>query len=118
MDSGLQGPYRLAIDEIRRELEGQKPGVFALGYTDGNGKFRIDSIGRDDANIQHKLCSMVGSNIEFKYRTYEDLKAAFEKECELFHTFKPPGTFLHPDRPVGTNWTCPHCVNFSRLRQK
>ncbi len=114
MKSGLNGPHRLTVDGIDDVIVDGGPGVFALGYTDGDGKFRITTIGRDDVDIRKKLCDMVGSNAQFKYSMVETTKEAFEKECELFHRFRPPGNFLHPDRPPGTDWECPHCRNFRR----
>jgi hypothetical protein len=39
------------------------------------------------------------------------LKAAFEKECHLFHDFGETSldNKIHPARPSGSNWKCPRC---------
>jgi hypothetical protein len=41
-------------------------------------------------------------------------QTAFERECDLFHDFSPPGNRLHPDRPRGTRWRCHRCEIFPR----
>lgn len=46
----------------------------------------------------------------------EEAKAAFEKECALYHDFGGPQGQLdnevHPARPEGTDWQCPRCDVF------
>jgi hypothetical protein len=39
-------------------------------------------------------------------------KAAFDKECDLYHDFKPPDNKVHPARQKGANWTCKRCTVF------
>jgi hypothetical protein len=111
--TGLLGPHPLAFDEINTEINWASPGVFALGYVDQHGAFRVNHVGRSDSDVRLRLHALIGSERVFKYRLYASPRAAFEKECELFHAFRPPCTRLHPDRPKGTNWTCPHCVMFA-----
>ena len=110
MKSGLLGPYRLTVDGIDEAVKEKAPGVFALGHEDFQGRFRITHIGRSDNELRSSLCDMIGTSGLFKYITVETSKEAFEKQCELFHKFKPPGNSLHPDRPPGTSWTCPRCM--------
>ena len=112
---GLLGPYRLTFDEISSAIPRVSPGVFALGHKGPDGKFYIDVVGRADRDIREKLHNMIGSGTLFKYSCTPTTEAAFHKECELFHEFKPPGNRLHPDRIPGTNWECPRC-RFFRLQ--
>lgn len=116
LTTGLLGPYRLSFDEIDRLIARPSPGVLALGQRDEDDAFRVNYIGRDDSDIRDRLRGFIGAEALFKYRLIQSQKAAFEKECELFHDFSPPCTRLHPDRPRGTNWTCPRCVAFALPR--
>lgn len=111
--TALLGPHRLAFDEISTTIDWPSPGVFALGYVDHDGAFRVSHVGRSDTDVRARLRDLIGSERAFKYRLYASPRAAFEKECALFHEFRPPCTRFHPDRPKGTDWTCPHCVMFA-----
>lgn len=111
--SGLIGPYRLTVDGIADAVKERSPGVYALGHQDFNGRFRITHIGRSDKELSQTLRDMIGTSSLFKFLPLATSKEAFEKECELFHKFKPPGSSLHPVRPPGTNWSCPRCMQGS-----
>jgi hypothetical protein len=54
----------------------------------------------------------VGKYKRFKYGYASSAKAAFEKECKLYHDFEPRDNEVHPARPAGTNWECPRCPIF------
>jgi hypothetical protein len=111
--TGLRGPYRLTFDSIADAVAGQSAGVFALGSTDPGGNFQVRHVGRSDADIRSRLCECIGSDTMFKFSFYSSARAAFEKECELFHDFSPPANRIHPGRPKGTKWECPRCRIFS-----
>lgn len=110
MSTGLLGPFELVYDVIDDEVVGLRPGAYALGYTDHNGRFRITFVGSSSSDLKSRLKEHIGTAREFKFRHFATDKAAFEKECELFHLFLPTGNFLHPERPQGVNWTCPKCM--------
>ena len=114
-NAGLLGPYRLTFEEIQNTIPRVAPGAFALGHKSPDGRFYIDYVGRAETDIRGKLQSLIGSGSLFKYGCTPNAEAAFRKECELFHDFKPPGNRMHPDRPAGTSWECPRC-RFFRLR--
>ncbi|MGL4396780.1 MAG: hypothetical protein ACRCS9_09595 [Hyphomicrobium sp.] len=109
LTTSLNGPYKLTFDDITASVRRTSPGTFALGYVDTQGNFRIRSVGRSDENIREKLCTMIGSDQCFKYTYANSPTAAFTRECELFHQFKPYGNMLHPERPRGSNLECPRC---------
>jgi hypothetical protein len=109
----LLGPFDLGFDTIKHKIRPKHAGVFALGYTDAAGSFRISHVGRSDADLRSSLINLIGCGLQFKYRLYGSPQAAFEKECALFHTFHPAGNRLHPERPVGTNWRCPQCLSLA-----
>ena len=110
--SRLLGPFKLNFDAIDAAITRQSAGVYALGYTSPDGKFCINHIGRADTDVKSKLRECIGSATLFKFGYLPSRKAAFERECELFHDLGPPGNRVHPGRPQGTNWVCPRCRIF------
>jgi hypothetical protein len=111
--TGLLGPYRLTFDDINSAVCRQSAGVFALGSNDPSGNFQVKHVGRSDADLRAQLRDCIGSEIMFKFRFFSSAQAAFEKECELFHDFSPPGNRIHPGRQKGTRWKCPRCRIFT-----
>lgn len=107
--SVLTGPFRLSYDGIEFAIRKASPGVFALGSLDEEGRFCLSKIGRSDDNVKEKLRMFIASEPLFKFSYEFDSRQAFLKECDLFHKFRPQGNFLHPNRPAGTDLTCPHC---------
>ena len=110
---GLLGPYRLSFDGIDSAVARRSAGVYALGRTDRLGNFQVNHIGRSDDDVRSKLRDCIGSDVMFKFAFFGSAQAAFEKECELFHHFGPPGNRIHPGRRKGTRWECPCCRIFS-----
>lgn len=113
MKSGLAGPYPLSFDAIAEAADNCGPGVFALGYVDARGAFRINAVGRADRDLGRTLRDLIGSDQAFKFDRLPSIEAAFERECALFHDFRPPATRFHPTRPAGTMLNCPRCGFFS-----
>lgn len=107
--TGLLGPYRLTFDSIKSAVSGPTPGVFALGHLDVDGRFCVTRVGRSDQDVGSALRDFIGSENYFKFDILSSGRAAFEKECSLYHDFSPRGNRVHPSRPDGSNWTCPHC---------
>ena len=106
----LDGPFDLSFESIERTMPKQRVGVFAIGHVDSNGVFRVQRVGRDDADLQGRLRGMIGSGNQFKFVVVSTAQEAFDLECDLFHRFKPRGNFTHPDRPRGSSWKCDHCL--------
>jgi hypothetical protein len=112
--SGLTGPFRLTYDGIDGAVTRRSPGVYALGYSAPDGKFFVNSVGRCDTDVKARLRDHIGSATLFKYDYFPSPKAAFERECELFHDLRPPANRIHPDRPKGTTYDCPRCRIFGQ----
>lgn len=108
-DTGLQGPYILSTDVVNDEVLEGCAGAYAIGYIDNLGRFCITYVGSSQTNLNGRLKDHIGTAQCFKFRHLPNDRVAFEKECELFHDFRPRGNFLHPTRPEGSNWTCPRC---------
>lgn len=114
MSAKMNGPHELSFDCLEQVLPKGRTGVFTLGYVDRDGRFRVQSVGRDDYDLRARLCELIGSSVMFKFAVVPNALDAFERECELFHTFRPPSTIIHPSRPRGTDWQCPQCLQFHR----
>jgi len=111
LQTGLKGPYTLDNETIDREVGRVASGAYALGEVRDN-TFYVSYVGRSDNNINARLKDWIGKYSKFKYDYYDSPKAAFEKECSLWHDFEPPGNDRHPQRPDGTDWKCPRCNVF------
>jgi hypothetical protein len=108
----MKGPHALSFDTLESVLPKSRTGIFSLGYVDQAGRFRVESVGRDDVDLRARLCELIGSSAMFKFATLATVREGFEYECELFHALRPPANIIHPGRPAGTDWQCPHCLQF------
>lgn len=115
-ETRLEGPHRLIVDDIDAAIVSRSAGTFAIGHLDHKGRFVVQYVGRSDNDLRTQLRAKIGAEPYFKHRCFETAREAFEKECELFHAFQPPGNFLHPERPPGSDWKCPHCMRMSFKR--
>ncbi len=106
--SGLKGSFALTDEKIDEEVTKTSPGAYALGYTSG-ATFHIEYVGRSDTDVNDRLHDWAGKYKRFKYDYFSSAKAAFEKECNLYHDFDPADNKVHPARPQKTSWTCPRC---------
>jgi hypothetical protein len=110
-NSGLRGPFPLSNTSIDNNVTYRAPGAYALGNSQADG-FHISYVGRSDTDVNDRLKKHVGHYVQFKYEYCSSPKAAFEKECNLYHDFTPPDNIIHPDRPAGSDWKCPRCYTF------
>jgi hypothetical protein len=111
-NSGLRGPYALDSKSISNNVTVKSPGAYALGKTNASGGLDISRIGRSDVDVGQRLGNYVGEYHDFKFGYYDSPKAAFLKECHLYHDFAPPDNDIHPDRPKGDKSKCPRCNIF------
>jgi hypothetical protein len=108
-NSGLRGPFPLTHTGIDAQVTKVSPGAYALGKTEDD-KFKISYVGRADDDVAKRLGDHVPKWYpQFKYEYYPSAKAAYEKECNLYHDFNPPDNEIHPAAPKGTNHRCPRC---------
>jgi hypothetical protein len=104
----LRGPFPLNYEVVNREVIA-RVGAFTLGYTSADGRFCANKVGRSDGNLRECLTRNIGLEREFKYLPLATATEGFETECRLFHSLAPLRTRSHPNRPNGTNSTCPIC---------
>lgn len=107
--AGLNGPFPLSFSTIEDEIVADCPGTYALGFLDQLDRFCVTYVGSAGGDLRVQLRQHIGTASHFKFKHYINQRSAFEKECELFHRFMPRGNFLHPGRPSGSDWKCPHC---------
>lgn len=114
--TGLFGPHPLTPQGIDAAVNGVAPGTYVLGRTEGE-TFYVDYVGRSDGDLNDRLKDWTDSKYDyFKFGFFKTAKAAFEKECTVFHDFGGTGKLdndIHPDRPDGSDWRCPRCNVFS-----
>jgi hypothetical protein len=105
--TGLDGPYLLTAETIDDVVTQTSPGTYALDRSDDN-VFTVHRVGRSDSDLNARLKNYVGGKYKyFKFGYSMSARAAFNKECTMYHDFNPPDNAIHPDRPDGTNWKCP-----------
>jgi len=109
MQTQLLGPFELSFESVDAVVQSGRCGVFALGHVDAAGVFRVERVGRDDKDLRQKLQTAIGSGNRFKFTYANSPEKAFLEECFIFHEFRPPRNFIHPDRLKGSGWTCPIC---------
>jgi hypothetical protein len=113
-DSGLFGPFDLTNESIDLHVRGKGAGAYALGRVNNSGGLTIQYVGRSDDDLNGRLKQHVGEGYAFfKYAFYDSAKAAYYKECWLWHTFGGPMGNLdnknHPDKGDNKDWACPIC---------
>lgn len=114
--TGLDGPYKLDAATITKQVSKTSAGAYALGRLE-NQTFYVDYVGRSDTDIVKRLNDHArdAKYPQFKFSYFSSAKAAFEKECALFHDFGGTKTLdndVHPARPANSGWSCPACTVF------
>lgn len=108
--SGLLGPYLLAPKVIENMVTNSKDwssaSVFALGEV-RNMKFLIRLVGHADGDLAESLQKYIGTYDVFRFSFYRSTRSAYDKECYLYHDFKPRDNLQHPIKPRNTKFTCP-----------
>lgn len=119
--TGLNGSYPLTIDGIDNNITRTSPGTYVLGRTNSDNTFIVEYVGRSDDDVNGRLKMWVDKGYtRFKFGYFDSPKAAFEKECNIYHDFGGPSGKLdnkiHPQRPEDSNWQCPRCDLFKTER--
>lgn len=115
----MKGPYPLSHRSIDEHVDKERKGVYLLYVTkDGPPRY----VGRSDDDLNERLRSWVGASGRFgdyrffRFEYVRGPRKRFERECNLYHQHGGESGQLdnerHPDRPDGTDWTCPRCNYF------
>lgn len=104
------GPHALTDAGVDAAVELILPGAYVLGKMGLDGVFYIDYVGRSDDDVAGRLKQHTPERYpQFFYGYYPTAKAAYEKECWLYHTFKPQDNKVHPAKPKNSWLSCPEC---------
>ena len=111
--AGLSAPHKLDPQTIAAVVSRKAPGTFALGRSEGE-TFYIRYVGRSDQDVAAALAEHVGDYLAFKFAYFGSPRAAFEKECQLYHDFGETklNNKFHPLRPSSGASHCPRCRIF------
>ena len=108
--TGLGESYPLTAEKIDEKVEKKRIGVYVLGHM-GEKSFIVEYVGRSDDELNGRLHWWIGKGYpRFKFGYNRTVKAAFEKECTIYHDFggkKKLDNDIHPQRPKGENCPCP-----------
>ncbi|GGF28982.1 hypothetical protein GCM10011611_38830 [Aliidongia dinghuensis] len=117
--TGLTGPYAHTSAEVDNQVTRTSAGAYALGRTDSSGTFLVSYVGRSDDDLNNRLKTHASNATykQFKYGYMGSSKAAFEKECTLYHDFGESSldNKIHPARPANSTWSCPKCTTFDQV---
>ena len=124
--TGLGKHYSLDNETVDSVVKKKSAGVYVLGHikTEKKNKkevktFIVEYVGRADDDVNDRLKKWVGTYPKFKFGYYTSPKAAFEKECSIYHDFggkKILDNDIHPDRPKNKDWQCPRCDVFKEKK--
>jgi len=107
--TGFNGVHKLDVATIDSVVNETSPGVYVLTRKSVAETFYVNYVGRSDSDLNARLkqWAATGKYTHFKAAYYSTAKAAFEKECTIFHDFGGLDNTNHPQRPAGTSYDCP-----------
>jgi hypothetical protein len=111
MNAGLDGMHSLTSWAIDLKVRQHSGGAYALGITLlPNGEIPIKYVGRADYDLNNRL-KQHASEGRYKYFAFiycGSVIAAYDKDCELYHTFGNLDNTVHPAKP-NASCKCPQC---------
>jgi hypothetical protein len=105
----VTGPLSLKLPVLQHGVREKRTGVYMLGH--GNGSFHVVRLGRAD-DLREALIAYIGQYDQFLYTYCASQHDAFQRECRLYHHYRPRNNSSHPVRSPGTTWDCPVCHGF------
>jgi len=110
--TGFKGVHKLTAATIDRVVTQTSPGAYVLTKHDPSDTFTVSYVGRSDADLNSRLKdhAAAGKYTHFKAGYHSTAKAAFQKECQLYHDFGGSDSLdnkAHPARPKNTSHSCP-----------
>ena len=113
--SGLGRPLPLKEPTIQKEVDGSSDwssaSVFVLGGirkgADGKLRFHIKKVSHVDGDLGKELRKFIGKYSGFRFKFSRSTRNAYDKECQIYHQFKPIKNIAHPTRPRHTKYVCP-----------
>ena len=89
-----------AVKDTARET---RPGVYLLARGQ-----HVNYVGWAGRDLRASLTQHLGKGYNvFCFEYARSPRAAFRKDCELYHHYRPIDNQGHPVPPRGTKWRCP-----------
>ncbi|MGY8999350.1 MAG: hypothetical protein ACKVIK_05470 [Rhodospirillales bacterium] len=115
LNAGLGKPMPLnektIIKEVDNSTDWSSASVFVLGGVrkgaDGTPRFQIRRVSHVDGDLGIALRSHIGKFTGFRFKFFRSTHNAYDRECQIYHDFKPRENKEHPNRPKNTKFTCP-----------
>jgi hypothetical protein len=104
----LDGPHSLSTKSVERTVTRKMAGVYVLSAMEG-GIASPRLVGRSDHDVGTKLKDGIGLYSHFAFVYASSPRSAYEMECEIYHSTKPPENATHPTKPADATWECPVC---------
>ena len=104
----LDGPHSLSVKSVERTITRKSAGVYVLSALEG-GSVNPRLVGRADDDVGTSLKEAIGLYSHFAFVYASSPKNAYEMECEIYHSMKPPENAKHPVKPADAAWECPVC---------
>lgn len=109
----MAGPFELSQEVINEVIPEGYPGNYAYGYTDTEGYFRVQYVGRADTDLKIRITHGIGQYKQFKASLANSDLDAYHKECINWHEFggveKILDNKIHPATPKNKLAFCPIC---------
>jgi hypothetical protein len=93
---------------IERTIRRKSAGVYVLSALE-EGVASARRVGRSDDDIAEALRESIGLYSHFAFVYAPSPKGAYEVECEIYHSLRPPENPTHPAKPTEMAWVCPVC---------
>lgn len=100
--------FALTAERIDQLVTKTSAGVYALDRTTTPG-FTVNYVGRADENLAARLKQHAAEGYYkyFQFEYHPNAKAAFERECELYHSYSNLDNIIHPATPKNMHYSCP-----------
>lgn|GEM_PF-1365619 len=115
LNAGLGKPMPLDEETIKREVDNgadwSSASVFVLGGIrkgdDGKPRFQIRFVSHVDGDLGQELRKYIGKYKGFRFKFFRSTHNAYDRECQIYHDFKPRENTQHPTKPKHTKFLCP-----------
>ena len=117
--AGLGRPMPLDEETIAEQVDKgagwSSSSVFVLGGIrkgeDDKPRFAIRFVRHVDGDLGTELRKYIGKYKGFRFKFFRSTRNAFDRECEIYHHFKPRENTTHPTKPKNTKFICsvPDC---------
>jgi hypothetical protein len=98
----------LSSTTIAQAIRRKSAGVYVLSALE-EGVANVRRVGRSDDDVAEALRDSIGLYSHFAFVYAASPKDAYEIECELYHSLRPPENPIHPVKPDENAGVCPVC---------